>query len=196
MPRPLYKLLLFSALAGMFSACAAPNKPAGLIKPAYFNLEEVIDNQVKLLTAQRAGAEKTNLENGDPKEKKTVKQINWQRELEMFRQAAINRPAWRNEFSADSTVSDTGNKTITYRRVPGSDAPVEYLQVSFEGENLRSASAKLSTDNMLYSTSKVLEMQFANTSEGQKLRQYSVNGSQKMVLADALQYSLVATVLP
>src|SRR5688572_16032939 len=119
------KLLLFSALAAQFSACTVKKEPAGLIKPAYYDLETLLDNQVKLLTEKNASVVKSNQQGNTVKETKTISNINWSRELDMFRQAAINRPAWRTEFTADSTVAANGQRIVTYHRNEDSDAPVE-----------------------------------------------------------------------
>ncbi|RYZ18731.1 MAG: hypothetical protein EOP49_49255 [Sphingobacteriales bacterium] len=189
-------LLLFSALAAQFSACTVKKEPAGLIKPAYYDLETLLDKQVKLLTEKKAGVVKSNQQGSTVKETKTIGNINWSRELDMFRQAAINRPAWRTEFTADSTTAANGQRTVTYRRNQDSDAPVEYLQVLLAADNSPlEVTAKLSSSNMLFTTNKLLTMKFG-PSEPKLLTEYSVAGSEDMVFSDAVNYALRGNVTP
>ncbi|WP_048825418.1 hypothetical protein [Hymenobacter sp. DG25B] len=186
------KLWLAGAVSLLLAAC---NPDAGAPKPVirsrYFNLKGFLDAQADLLNQQRPAVEKrVQLRNGQL-ETTRVPQVDWTKELQIFYQADITKPALRGAYTIDSVVAD-GLLRRTYSRREGIENPVRTLTVVTEGPQVREVQAVITQDNPLFYS----EKQFTLHAQQNKLADYQVRGVQKLVLFDTLRYSASSRLLP
>ncbi|WP_303309769.1 hypothetical protein [Hymenobacter sp. BT730] len=187
------KVWLAGAVGLLLTACtpdAGAPKPA--IRSRYFNLKGFLDAQATLLNQQRPAVEKhVQLRNGQ-EETTRVPQVDWTKELQIFYQADITKPALRGAYTIDSVVTADGLLRRTYARRPGIENPVRTLTVVTAGPQVRDVQAVITQDNPLFFS----EKQFELHAQQNKLAAYQVRGVQKLVLFDTLRYSASSRLIP
>lgn len=189
----------FSWLAGtvaILSACepgedatVRPN-PANR-KPEYFNLLGFLEQQATRLNQRKPAVEKQVVLRDGHQETTRVAQTNWAKELQIFQQADINKPALRGLYQTDSATTPGGLVQRRYRRLPGTEHPVEQLTVLSQGGVVQSVTATVAQDNPLVYSAKTMTLRCQN---GQ-ISSYQVSGVQKLVLFDSVRYAVWARVL-
>ncbi|MBX0291758.1 hypothetical protein K3G63_15005 [Hymenobacter sp. HSC-4F20] len=182
-------VVLLAACDSGQDATVRPN-PANR-KPAYFNLLGFLQTQATLLNQRRPAVEKQVLLRDGQRETTRVATTDWAKELQIFQQADINKPALRGLYLVDSATTPQGFIRRSYRRQTGTEHPVEQLTVVSEGPTVRELTATVAQDNPLVYSAKTLTLQCQN---GQVVR-YGVRGVQKLVLFDSVRYAVQARVL-
>jgi hypothetical protein len=119
-----------------------------------------------------------------------VPQVDWTKELQIFQQADINKPALRGTYAIDSLTTPEGLTKRIYRRLPGQEFPVEQLTVVTLGPAVQSLKATLAQDNPLVYSQKKLELQC----QSGHLVAYRIDGVQKLILFDTVRYSAAGKV--
>ncbi|RSK31240.1 hypothetical protein [Hymenobacter metallilatus] len=189
-----YAPVVLSGLLGLAAcgpgdtATVRPN-PANR-KPAYFNLLGFLEQQSTLLNQQQPDLEKQVLLRDGKRETTRVRKTDWTKELQIFQQADINKPALRGLYAVNSTTLPSGLVQRTYRRQSGTDHPVEELTVVSQDAVVHDVTAKVAQNNPLVYSAKTLELHCQNG----RLVNYSVNGVQKLVLFDSVRYAVRAQV--
>jgi hypothetical protein len=182
--------LLLSGLLGLAacgpegSATVRPN-PANR-KPAYFDLLGFLQTQTTRLDRRRPAVEKRVLLRDGQQETTRTQPTDWARELQIFQQADINKPALRGLYTIDSVQLSGGLMQRTYRRQPGTDYPVAQLNVVQQGPTVQSITAVVAQDNPLVYSAKNLELRCQNGT----VVSYRVTGVQKLILFDSVRYAV------
>lgn len=159
----------------------------------YFNIKAFLDTQAQELTRRKPAVEKRVELRGGQIETTRVPEVDWSKELQIFYQADINKPALRGAYAVDS-VAKGDTLLRTYRRKTGIDNSVERITVLSDAASPESAqeiTATLTQNNPLFFSQKRVVM---HTTDG-RLSDYQVKGVQKLVLFDTLRYSAVGRVL-
>ena len=136
----------------LLTACA--DAPDTTTRPAYFDVAGYVRGQVAALTQARPTVKKR-AQLGANLEQQTTRAINWSRELELFAQADINKPALRNSY----TTTRPDSLTYLYRLKPGEkNLPVQLLTVRLDSATgkPRQIEATLTTKNPLYTAEKYI----------------------------------------
>ncbi|MFD2784322.1 hypothetical protein [Hymenobacter rubripertinctus] len=184
----------FGWLAGLpLLAACGPGEPAPspeTRRTAYFDLPGLLKNQSTMLNQRRPAVEKQVLLRDGKQQTTRVAQTDWAKELQVFQQADINKPALRGLYSVDSVQLPSGATQRTYRRLPGTDSPVEELSVTTQGTAVQSLTATVAQDNPLVYSAKHLEMRYQKG----RLASYRVTGVQKLILFDSVHYAVRAIV--
>lgn len=165
-------------------AAVRPN-PANR-KPAYFNLLGFLEDQTAQLRRRQPAVQKQVLLRNGQQQATRVAQTDWTKELQIFQQADINKPALRGLYQLDSVTTAEGFTRRTYRRQPGTDHPVTYLSVVSQGATVQHITAAVAQDNPLVYSAKTLALHCQN---GQLVR-YQVTGVQKLILFDSVRYAV------
>jgi hypothetical protein len=162
-------------------------------KPLYFDLKGFLDQQTVLLTQRKPAVEKRVTLRDGKAETTRVQQVNWSKELQIFYQADINKPALRGTYEVVNSkpVGDTVNVVRVYRRKAGAENIVDQLRVEDTDTRGGTIEATLTQDNPLFFSRKVLTLQYQNG----LLAAYRVQGVQKLVLFDTLRYSAAVRLL-
>jgi hypothetical protein len=172
--------ILSLAILLLLSACQAPAEKSD--EPAvYYDVKGFIESQIQLLNQTKPAVEKTMVV-GNDQEKRTTNEVNWQKELELFVQADINKPAYRQSYAIARPDSLTYEYTIQTQE----DLPVRYLKVVLDKPDGQPTliEAKVMAQNKLYESEKNLMMRCARKSGNWRVASYQIKGFQELVISD------------
>lgn len=113
---------------------------------------------------------------------KQVRDINWERELELFRQADINKPAYRNSYR----ISTANPLLLQYSLKEGEKLPVRSLTVALDSIHRQPIriEAVLVTDNPLYQSERHLLLESGPDGNRHQLKHYRIDGFQQLTFFD------------
>lgn len=154
----------------------------------YFDLKTFVEGQIKDLNARRPTVSKT-LEAGEEREYRRTKDIDWAKELDLFVQADLNKPAYDSSYIVETPSSTT----VTYRLKRAEDLPVQYLEVirdTTTGQLLK-MKATMGTKNYLFESERILTMEC----EAGRLRTYTIEGFQQLRFGDPKPFRIEGRVL-
>ncbi len=177
-----------TAALGLLAACG-PAEPApnpALRQTSYFNLTSFLRELSAQLSRRQPAVEKQVILLDGQQETTRVAKPDWTKELQIFQQADIDKPALRGQYLVDSAAMPGGGMRRTYRRRPGVSHPVEQLTIISQGSQVQQLRAVVAQDNPLVYSAKRLEL---NCQNGQ-LTTYRVRGVQKLILFDSVQYAV------
>ena len=183
-------VLLLLAACGPEDATVRPN-PANR-KPDYFDVKGLLDGQVARLNQQQPVVEKQVQLRDGTTETTRVAKTDWSKELQIFYQADINKPALRGAYAKSTSASyNAPDGVSTYKLTPGTEAPVTSLVVGTAsatdaGGPMQEIAAVIRQDNPLFYSQKRLRLSTVNGT----LAGYSVQGVQKLVFFDTVRYSV------
>ena len=140
----------------------------------YFDLKGLIEKQIKILNTQKLIVEKS-IMIADSAENQFVNTIDWAKELELFIQADLNKPAFVQSYQVDSS-----SMGVRYTLKNTEKLPVKYLDLRREGESGIRIEAFMSNDNYLYQTERTLKL-FSRNSQ---IVDYQIDGFQKIVFGE------------
>lgn len=115
--------------------CSKPSVTETQAKDTYFfDLKGFFHNEEERLNSGGKPVKKTVSKNDVMEEKRVT--IDWQRELELFRESDINKPAWKHSYrtvSKGNTIAyiakDNSLKTRSVRIEQGSDGKIRHIQI-------------------------------------------------------------------
>jgi hypothetical protein len=190
------------SLTGLFllllaaGACQqpAPDKPAPGQAP-YFDVPAFIQAQAALLEKENPGASKAVMEGSQVQERKTMQNLNWQKELAAFSELDLNKPAFRNTFRISRQQDAAGLVTETYRKQPGTEGDIVFLSVT-TGPNrqVRALQARRINENPLISTVQELALTCGPENGRFRLQTLQISGQQKPIIFDTLHYMIITKI--
>ena len=185
---------LLATLAGLSSCSDRPTPP---VQPpattsVYFDLSGFIQQQARQLNTTRPTIEKTVTTRPGAAETTRQRPPDWDRELETFTQADLNKPALRAAYQITTTTTADGRTKTTYRQRPGyRDTPVEYLEIiTAPDQRVSQISGRQTSRNALVQAGKTFSLTCAPVNGQNRLIYYRVNGTQKTVFFAALRYDV------
>jgi len=117
--------------------------------------------------------------------------IDWKKELELFSQADINKPAFRQSYSANRPDSST----YLYVSKEGDRLPVRQLKIVVDSLNSPvSIEAIVKSENKLYTSEKTIAMSCEQSGKGIRISSYRVKGFQKLVMMEKKPFLIDATI--
>jgi hypothetical protein len=163
-------------------ACNNSNQQTST-NPVYYDVASYVNDQIKALSAQKPATEKDALIKGQSNHQ-TTSNIDWAKELELFAQADINKPAFRNSY----TITRPDSLSYQYTLKPTE----EKLTVRSLSVRLDSASRKpveiqaiLRSENPLYSSERrLLLVSGARKEQAWGLKNYRIEGYQQLTYFD------------
>lgn len=195
----MYRHLLWIGLLAWCAGCGPPTPEPGTAagQALYFDVQGFLDRQIQLLNQEEPEVRKTVRDQQGGAETEIVRNINWERELELFREVDLNRPALRDYFTITRhTDPATGHITERYERVPGAYTNIQYLVVELDADRqLRQMEAATKQDNPLFYTQRQLQLSTGAVQGQPRLSQYRITGTQKLILTDSVHYTLEGEVL-
>ena len=183
-------LFLFVICLLVLSSCrdeeTDPNE-----KKTYYDLKGFVDNQIVYLNEKKPKVTKTVRLDGK-KEVRAETETDWKKELELFAQADINKPAYRNSYSiirSDSSVYE-------YRIKEGEKLPVQYLMIKVDSATQQPVSVKalLRSENKIYSSEKSIELTSSRRNSLLEVSAYSVKGYQKLLFMNRKSFDITAKI--
>jgi hypothetical protein len=163
----------------------------------YYDVEKIISLQIKKLDSLNPLVQKTvQVDNNIEKESLRLRNV-WERELEIFRIAEINKPVFKGRYKK-SVTKEQSLHSITYKPLENPILGIDYLKIWYEDveENLRKIEVAYSEENLLYKSERVLVMNFKNVDSKKILMDsYSITGSQKMIFRSQRKFRVDADIL-
>lgn len=139
----------------------------------YFDLAGLINQQVSELNKSQPLTHK-NLVIEDKKEVLNTNKIDWQKELELFLQADLNKQSYQLSYTKEETP-----QMEIYMLKEGENLPVKSLKIIFdEDKSAKHIEALLQTENYLYQSEKHLLM----TLDKKRLTNYQIEGWQELFI--------------
>lgn len=176
----------------ILSACGSENKE--ILNPLYFDIHGVITRQINLLDSLKPGLNKSLTFDGATEEKASPK-VNWQQELEIFKEADINSPVLRETYQVKE---EKGKRTTTIHYLPIEDKNKGVIKLSItydENKKLKSIYCKIISNNWLYSFERDLELFFSNEKNLELLQGFSIKNSQEILFKKKDQSKLKANII-
>ena len=166
--------LLFALIISSCQSSAPPNQPN-----VYYDVAGYVKRQVADLSARKPLVNKTVLINAKTS-RQDSRDVNWSRELELFSQADINKPALRSSYYITRPDSLTYQYTL---KKSEEKLTVRSLRVQLDSVTRQPSriEAVLQTDNALYVSERHLLMESGSAGRNQwQVRRYKVSGFQKL----------------
>lgn len=136
----LSKILIISFL---ILGCTPNSKKDEARKIYYFDLKSYFQNLTDSLNKKQQTILKTVSKNG-VKEQKKIKVTDWKNEFALFVDADINKSAWKDSYTKDSTA----NK-IVYK-AKDEDLKTRSISIILDGGEIKQIVVKTKVDNLLY----------------------------------------------
>lgn len=131
--------LIFTVL--LFSSCSSANDEPAQKHLYFFDLAGYFKQQASSLKDKKIV--KTVTKNADSETKRLVIE-NWQQELQLFTDADINKPAWKNSYRKDSTAN-----TLIYTATDP-ELRVQKIEIRLSGKTPTKIVIDAKSKNLLY----------------------------------------------
>jgi hypothetical protein len=188
------KWLFASLLCLPFLMVSCQNEPANKMQDTrFFDLAVFIKEQITLLDSLDADVTKK-VRIGDTYETKTIGNVDWAKELDLFIQADISKPA----LQASYNIENASNTIRIYKAKNKENPMVKYVKVEFDeptGQILY-IEALISQTNYLYHSQKKISLQCnKNAGNQHRIITYKIDGYQKLIFNDKVPYQIEAQIL-
>jgi hypothetical protein len=186
-------LLFYGLLILLLSGCIDEPVRDASGTSRFVNIAGFIQEQTALLDSLNPPVEKKVLI-GEKQEQQTLQQINWQRELELFLQADISKPALQASFE----IEEQDKNIRIFRPKVGENPDIDLLKVTFDEKSgrIQAIEALISQENYLFQSEKRISLQCKTNAAGQtQIAAYQIKGFQKLIFNDKVPYTIQAKVL-
>jgi hypothetical protein len=182
-------LLLF-VLWIAFTACDTPSDNKNE-KKAYYDLKGFVENQIVYLNEKKARVSKSVSLNGE-KEVQAGLQVDWKKELELFAQADINKPAYNRSYN----VIRNDSSVYEYKMKEGEKLPVRYLMIKVDSATQQPLQVKaiIRSENKIFNAERNIELNTIRKNNLLEVTSYSIKGYQKLVLTDVKSFEITAKI--
>ncbi|MBO0934478.1 hypothetical protein [Fibrella aquatilis] len=185
------KYVLSLLLLVTFSAC--DNTARQQTAPVYYDVLGYVKGQIEALSKTKPMVSKQ-AQMGAKTQQLTSRTVNWKRELELFTQADINKPALRQSY----TIARPDSLTYRYTLKPSEkNLTVRSLTVQLDSATRqpRQIEAVLVTKNFLYESERHILLESGPVkSGGWGVRHYRLRGFQHLSVSDAHPFDVEGTV--
>lgn len=182
---------LWLALAVGFTACERPALRLADGQEPAFPLTTYLEGQVARLQREQPPVLKSVMTKGQETETAQMERLDWEKELAIFQEVDLSRPALRDFYTEERQTLPNGSTVSTFTKDPASSAPVERLRLTVSPtQQLEHLEATVLEENMLFYSTRHITL-IAEPGTG-NLLSYRVEGVQKLVLGDSLRYRIDA----
>ena len=174
----------------LLSGCDQPQEKAKE-KKIYYDLKGFIETQIEFLSEQKPIVDKVMSVSGK-NESRSTREIDWKKELELFIQADINKPAYSKSYA----VSKPDSLTSVYTLKTEENISVKWVRIQLDKTtgNPVLIQARLRSENKLYQSEKNVELHCKSESNQWHLTSYSIKGYQKLATMDRKDFDIQAEV--
>jgi hypothetical protein len=157
----------------------------------YYDLKGFIEKQIIYLEDKKPKVEKMALLNGREEAVKT-EAIDWRKELELFLQADINKPSYRQSYQ----VTRRDSTEYEYTLKPNTKLPVQYLKIITDTSVNQPIYVKalLLSENKIYKSEKNIELFCSRRDNLWELSSFSVKGYQKLMFIDKKSFQITSKI--
>ncbi|WP_159469545.1 hypothetical protein [Dyadobacter sp. 3J3] len=173
-------LYLFCGIFLFLTSCDSAQEKQSKVM-TYYDLKGFIESQISVLNKEKPEVVKTMSVSGK-NETRTSREMDWKKELELFIQADINKPAYSKSYS----ITKPDSLTIVYALTTGESLPVRYLKIEMDKTSGTPVlvQALLRAENKLYQSEKNIEMHGSVKGGLWYLKTYKITGYQKLATMD------------
>jgi hypothetical protein len=181
-------------LSSAWISCVS-NVDTSVSENTYFDLDSLISSQILLLVDLDPEITK-DASLGDQKEQAGMRldSLGWEKELKVFRDANINKPAYRGLYQVSKGIDDSYSNLLydSYLLKNEGHLPVKDLRVFYLEEvlNVKKVEVELNENNELFESKRSLVLEFEEIRDKPVLRSYVVKGEQKLTLNDQVNYEV------
>jgi len=174
-----HRLLLISLLFS-FPCCKNVEDKKQLLPLRYYDLKGFMELQAQKYNSQHLTIDKF-IEKDGKKESKTIKNVDWKKELEIFEETDINRPGWRNSYSGDTLK--VGDYLLIHYKAKEQQLPVREIMLTISSDgSCRDVSIEKETKNFFHTSFQQL---YFNPDSG-----YRIKGRQQVRFIFETTYSV------
>ncbi|MFN8353934.1 MAG: hypothetical protein U0Y10_05805 [Spirosomataceae bacterium] len=181
---------LFLLLVLGLVACNQPQDTT--TTTTYFDLKAFVEQQIAQLSAQQPMVDKT-VEVKAQQEHLKTKDIDWAKELDLFVQADLNKPAYISSYESSTKANE-----VVYTLKLGEDLPVKSLKIMTDAASqlpIR-VEATLRTENYLFTSEKQIQLQTRILPNGKpQLTHYQVQGYQQLIFGSKQPFQIEGKIL-
>lgn len=177
-----YRFLTFIAAVLLLSLASCRQEETRDDAPKiYYDLKGFVETQIVYLNEKKPEVSKTALL-GSKREVSKTREVDWKKELELFVQADINKPSYRQSYE----IAQNGPLHYEYRLKPGNDLPVSYLKIDVDSvlKQPLHVEALIRASNKVYNSEKKLVLNAAKRDNLQEINTYEVDGYQKLIFVE------------
>ena len=159
----------------------------------FYNVDSLLTAQSTTLTARKAKLHKEAFVGSDKDDTLYTpgSAEAWKQELEAFtRLRALNQRVSRTSYIIDDSLFDPSSNLTVKSISAVEDLPVKYLRIFYDENKFqpRRIEALYEDRNEMYETAKILSMEFQKVNDVNILTGYTIQGGQKMMMADSVTY--------
>ncbi|WP_224999855.1 hypothetical protein [Cesiribacter sp. SM1] len=153
----------------------------------YYNVDSLLVQQIDVLAANRARLVKTVVYGGSEEvDTVSLTEDSLEQELQLFNEMNINRPVLSGRY-IKTVAQKEGLEVTRYQADEPDDLRVNYLEVYRLAGQVQRLEALFSDRNYLYNSTRKLVL---SLNEQQLPQTYSIEGIQKMIFKDRVEYSI------
>ena len=178
-------------ILSLFAFSCDNSAPQTAPKPVYFDVAGYVKSQIETLSARKPTVAKNAFINKQSNTQ-TTKAIDWAKELELFLQADINKPAFRNSY----TIARPDSLTYKYALKPTEEKlTVRFLTVKLDSKTGKPVQIKalLKSENRLYESERRLLIE---SGVDGKIQHYRVEGFQQLTYFDRNEFRVEGQISP
>lgn len=191
-----HSLIGIFCLLLMAGACQEPvtKKPAP-DKALYFDVPGFIQSQAAMLEAENPQALKMVMEKGQVQERKLLQDLEWPKELAVFSELDLNKPALRNSFLVKQLPDSAGLSTIIYQKKPGADGDIVFVAVTRNSrQQVQAIRAQRKNANSLITSTQHLALSCVEEDGRLRIQTIKIGGKQKTLFFDPLHYLIITEI--
>ena len=172
------------------------NQKEGAKIDIYFDLAGLMQQQIDHLSSTSPKVRKNTIVDGQEEERE-FDSLNWQKELNIFAKADINKPRLLSQYQTTTYTDNAGNKVTQHQNIEENVSGVIKMEI-VENPATRKVLdfCFFPSFNTLFTSEVELEMNFNENKGEPKLTSYSITGFEKVILRDTMRYSIQAKVEP
>jgi len=164
----------------------------------YFDLDSLVNSQVAYLSRSKASLKKEATILGKSSTSvNTLDSTSWSHELDVFRQLdLINLPIYSDVYLIKNGAKDSKSNLLIRSFDAPANSAVPYLRLFYQTSpaRLKKLEAHYQKTNSLYHTQRKLVMHFDDTAGKALLTSFFIEGDQKMIFSDSVQYTIRAEI--
>lgn len=184
-------IAVLCCLIPALSGCNATGGAASSSGPGYFDLEALVEEQMKLLSAEKPEVEKYLVFDGQ-RDTVVTREINWKDDLAFFFQAGINKPALEGIY----TVTRPDSLTELYQLTRDGAFQVRKLKVKYSPDTgeVKEVEVDSAVEGLLFDTQRMLTLKLNGEKGNNRLVSYEIKGGQQLKLGRKKSFEITGLV--
>lgn len=156
-----------------------------------YDLTAYLQQETARLQQEKPPVLKSVTTKGQPTETTETNEIDWEKELSIFQEVDLGRPALRDFYREERQELPNGSTVSTFTKTEEAAAPVQRLELVVSPfHKLEHLEADVLEENILFYSRRKITL-VAEPGTG-KLSSYRVEGVQKLIFGDSLRYRIDA----